>query len=344
MANSNCTTGTFQPRALSRAERLGYWINDNILNLRILVGAIACVMLAGISITFNYQLGLMLSSDPTSKKLLPLGYALLDVAGLFISGYISVNAKRRVSRLVGGLWFIFLLTLSLFAAWTYQCAIDHKTLNATTQAEMSRLEQAIERENKNVSYWDDQKELTSRFKSRYSDKAKESIERRDQYEKSLTGLQRASYPASLAVFYKTPFLRNDPQTSITIMRFVLASAMTLTPLILLGLMNIERSQKIVTTSSGTVHKRTVPSVPKKPEKTVPLEVVEYDSERYSKIKQGILNGDIKPSVRGLKASNFGIGTDQARQMLKDLSREGVLERAGQGYRLKQSNVFRLNAM
>ena len=95
-------------------SRLGFFINKQVLNTRVLAGSISAVLLTGISTVFNYQFGLMLSNDdPISQSLLPIGYSCLDIGALFIGGYISLYAKNYLSKIVGFLWLLVLI-LSAF--------------------------------------------------------------------------------------------------------------------------------------------------------------------------------------------------------------------------------------
>ncbi len=56
-----------------------------------------------------------------------------------------------------------------------------------------------------------------------------------------------------------------------------------------------------------------------------------DKDRYNQIKGLVSNGAVKPSVRSLK--EYGISTDISSQYLKNMAKEGVINRVGRGYSL-----------
>jgi hypothetical protein len=58
--------------------------------------------------------------------------------------------------------------------------------------------------------------------------------------------------------------------------------------------------------------------------------------RYSKVKSGVLDGSIKPSVRGIQSATGG-GTLSVRRFLQQLAAEGVLEPHGRGW-VKATNA------
>jgi len=58
------------------------------------------VALTIISITFNVLLGQLSGADSISEIVLPIGYALLDLSALFLSGYIGACGPLQASRLL----------------------------------------------------------------------------------------------------------------------------------------------------------------------------------------------------------------------------------------------------
>ena len=56
-----------------------------------------------------------------------------------------------------------------------------------------------------------------------------------------------------------------------------------------------------------------------------------DEARYRNIKKQVRCGSLKPTTRALK--NFGVSNDHSIQYLRRMTREGLLERVGRGYRL-----------
>jgi hypothetical protein len=55
-----------------------------------------------------------------------------------------------------------------------------------------------------------------------------------------------------------------------------------------------------------------------------------DGSRYSRIRAGVQDGSVTPSVRGIRAA-VGGGTDQARAHRARLVAEGVTRRVGRGW-------------
>lgn len=55
---------------------------------------------------------------------------------------------------------------------------------------------------------------------------------------------------------------------------------------------------------------------------------------YQRLRVGVLDGQIKPSVRALREAG-GVGTDKARRYLQQLAAEGLIAKEGQGYTLAQ---------
>lgn len=58
-----------------------------------------------------------------------------------------------------------------------------------------------------------------------------------------------------------------------------------------------------------------------------------EEKRYQKLVKLILSGTVKPSTRGVKKSNLGIGSDYAEQFLRRMVQEGYIVRLKQGHRL-----------
>ncbi len=121
-------------------------INKQLLNTRVLAGSISAVLLTSISTVFNYQFGAMLAGgDAVSQILLPIGYASLDVGSLFIGGYLGLVAKQYISKLIGLGWLCVLICMSLFTAWSFQCAADHENLRTSTLLHIKSVKADINR-------------------------------------------------------------------------------------------------------------------------------------------------------------------------------------------------------
>jgi hypothetical protein len=67
--------------------------------------------------------------------------------------------------------------------------------------------------------------------------------------------------------------------------------------------------------------------------TAPIPADMQDTGRYSELVKAILSGAVKPSTRAVK--NYGIGSKQAGEHLKQMLEEGHLLKSGQGYKLNR---------
>jgi hypothetical protein len=59
--------------------------------------------------------------------------------------------------------------------------------------------------------------------------------------------------------------------------------------------------------------------------------------RYRRVREGVMSGEIKPSVRSIQNA-VGGGTLVARRYLQALVDEGVIQKAGQGYELAKGRI------
>ena len=91
MANVNFMLGNAMP-AKSLPERIALGLFKLASNWRLLLAFFLVLALTAISITFNVLLGNLSGADSISKIILPVGYALLDLSALFLSGYIGMKA------------------------------------------------------------------------------------------------------------------------------------------------------------------------------------------------------------------------------------------------------------
>lgn len=75
-----------------------------------------------------------------------------------------------------------------------------------------------------------------------------------------------------------------------------------------------------------------------PAADLPPEARHEDTDsRYLRLRDAVASGQLKPSVRALKAAQGG-GTDTVSGYLQQMLREGLLEREGQGYVLKHAEA------
>ena len=340
-------------------SRIGFFINKQLLNTRVLAGSIAAVSLTAISTVFNYQFGVMLAgNDSVSQVLLPLGYAALDVGALFIGGYIGLYAKQYISKLVGFIWLCVLIGMSLFTAWSFQCATDHKNNDeGKEQVKIALLQQQIQRyqssydqsiKEKNATRYHDQK-------TKYQLEADEANAMLEQKTNELISIQNESFKPQYAVFYKTPILRNAPEQNMILVRFVFSAAIIFTPFVILYLMGIEAKKQTVTQSktadisavfddginSSSGGGDDIKSATKNSLELIEniLQELEHKKDfrqQYIRIKKRVIEGKIKPSYRQIETKG-GIGSKYTKAILHKLEKEKITIRNGQGWKVNATN-------
>ena len=341
-------------------SRIGFFINKQLLNTRVLAGSIAAVSLTAISTVFNYQFGVMLAGDDQiSQTLLPIGYAALDVGALFIGGYIGLYAKQYISKLVGFIWLCVLICMSLFTAWSFQCATDHKNNNqGKEQAQIALLQQQIQRyqssydqsiKEKNATRYHDQK-------TKYQLEADTANTMLEQKTAELISIQNETFKPQYAVFYKTPILRNAPEQNITLVRFVFSAAIIFTPFIILYLMGIEANKQTARqtktadistvlkneTVANTDGKNHSKPVVKNAIETIEnlLQIAEQKkdfNQQYNRIKKRIIDGKLKPSYRQIETKG-GIGSKYTKEILYKLEKEQITVKSGQGWKVNPTQT------
>ena len=330
-------------------SRLGFFINKQLLNTRILAGSISAVLLTGISTVFNYQFGLMLSSDdPISQSLLPIGYSCLDIGALFIGGYIGLCAKNYLSKIVGFLWLLVLISLSLFTAWSFQCAIDHKKISHDINSQIYDLESDLARYQNQIESSIKEKENTKFHKNKaiYQAEIDKASEQIDIKRLQLLELKSKNIEPEYAVFYRTPILKKHPEEYMTIVRFIFSGAVIFTPFVILYLMGIESTKQPHENKTKT-HKRkdffrsifyqndNVAGVGKY-DSTVKINHGKnmVNDKLYERIKNDILTGKVRPSCRAID-KKYTISSRDRTAIMQRLKSENVLIIKGRGYALNE---------
>lgn len=369
MATANPTT---QHHNRSKAQFLRSWshdINATMLDVSAFLGSLAVIALAAISMRFNYELGSMLASDDTSTSLLPWGYALIDVAGLFISGWKSVNAKSIKGRNLARVWFVFLLSLSLFAAWSYQCAQDARKSSVVSPELVAEFKETKDRLCEDAKAVNPKATLAKMTANAACDNASQKyLEKREKQDTPL------AYPAGHAVFYVTPYLRDYPIESRTVVRFLWSAAITLTPLVLLALMAFELGHgspggspdgtrkrptdthdydhnptpaNTAPTSGGNVYAFHSPETfsPAKPDAERVRRVLETHAlnpqerledvvsdfdELLEVVEQLVRREEVSPPSQP-RIKKLGIGSDKATALQRAMRKRGVIEKDSKGH-------------
>lgn len=221
-------------------ERLAHWLFTTCGSWRNVMAFGLIAALTYISIRFNYELGKLNAVDDTSLELLPIGYALLDLAGLFLSGYIGVRTISLLRRWISWGWFFFLLTLSLWAAASFTLSVDSRLENAELTTEIETKKQAIETQSQKVAIWQANLANTTRYKTRYSGILTKEQDKHAELVRELAALEAMNTAPALAIYERvSPHLGVSTNSLLTIVKLAWASALTLSPILLMLLVAAE---------------------------------------------------------------------------------------------------------
>ena len=293
------------------AERFARWLFETFGSFRHLMAFLIILALTYISIRFNYELGKLNSVDEISRELLPKGYALLDMAGLFLSGYIGIKTSSKLRRIIAWGWFSVLLCLSLWAAASFTLSVDSRLENSelTTQIESKKSE--IKTQQGVVATWQKKFEGTTRYTQAYGQKLKEQQGTLAGLKAELATLEGMNTAPALAIYDRVaPHLGIKTESLVTIVKLIWSAAMTLSPLILMLLVAAEiRATKLAKESEKASEANESPT-PTDPH----LPPTGGDGERGRKGFKGRLNRFTKSfkqqspyhSPAGATASNEGV--------------------------------------
>lgn len=207
---------------------LGYEALEAFSALKQLFAAFAIITLSCLSVWLSWRLGELLNAGGNIFEYYPLMLASMSLIGFYLAGYVATHGISKPAKCTAFFWLALLVSLDLFAAWTIMCAADHVRVENADQSKITQLHQNISREEKKVTYWDDQAEQTTMFKSAYSRKAENAKKSRDDYQSQLDAITQETFTSARAVFYKTPVLRDDPEYWMTVMRLYIAAVSVLT--------------------------------------------------------------------------------------------------------------------
>jgi len=224
----------------SKPEQLGQWLFDQSRKWRtvlafVLVGSLSCI-----SICFNVELGKLSAVDSTSQQLLPAGYALLDLAVLFLSGFVGLKTRSILRKFIAWVWFAFLLCLSLWAAASFTLSVDTRLEHAETYHAIEAKQSELETQSKTVALWQKNLAETTLFKTRYTDLLNSEQEKLRQIQSEMEALESRLPPATMAIYEIIgPRLDLAPETLSTFVRLLWAAALTLSPIVLVLLIAAE---------------------------------------------------------------------------------------------------------
>lgn len=249
MANVNSTLGSAMP-AKSIPERIALGLFKFASNWRLLLAFVLILSLTAISITFNVLLGNLSGADDISKTILPVGYALLDLSALFLSGYIGMKAFSLWRKLFAWLWFSFLLCLSLWAAASFTLAIDSMTQNQDIERSIDQKRSEVISLNSDVDLWQTNVANTVNHRTRYQQTLEDIQHRRLMASDELQAMEMNLPKPTMAIYNMTaPLLGVTPETLQTIVRLLWAGALTLSPLVIMLLISAEKPSTTTTPPS-----------------------------------------------------------------------------------------------
>jgi len=242
MANVNSTLS----RAQSKPELFAIWLFNNASNWRNLLAFLLVAALTIISIKFNIELGKLSAVDETSKALLPTGYALLDLSALFLSGYIGVKSRSTSRKVVAWCWFVFLLSLSLWAAASFTLSVDARAANSNTVHAIEQKRFEVESLNAEVLIWRDNVANAERFKSKHQGTLN-GIQAKQLTAANELHLLESNLPnPTMAIYFLiAPLLGVQPDVLNTLIRLLWAGALTLSPIVIMLLISTELGSSTV---------------------------------------------------------------------------------------------------
>ena len=239
-------------------------------NSRGLLGLLVVLGLTIISIRFNWELGKLSApaGDEISNKLMPAGYALLDLAALFLCGYIGLKTQDKFRKAVAWFWFSFLLSLSLWAAMSFAISVDYRAGSQHQDAKIAALQAIADDRAAQVDRWQTNLDNTELYKTRYQGFLDQASREHQAAVAKLNAAFDQDIPPALAIYYAVaPLVGVNPDTMATIMRLVWAAGLTLSPLVVMMLVAAEfMSTNAAAGAQAQNHQPTPPTPPedKKP--------------------------------------------------------------------------------
>lgn len=236
MANVNNTL----LRTQSKPEKIASWLFNTSSNWRNVLGFLLIALLTLISIRFNYELGKLSAVDETSKKLLPAGYAMLDLCCLFLSGYVGIRSQSIFKKCVAWFWFTTLLSLSLWAAASFTLSVDSRIANRSLESAIAQKKIEVESLNADVNIWRKNVEESVNFKTKHQITLRDVQARQSKAAQELLRLEDQLVPPTMAIYERAaPSLNVTPEKLELIVRLLWAAALTLSPLVIVLLVATE---------------------------------------------------------------------------------------------------------
>ena len=237
MANANSTP----MRAQSKPEKIAQWLFKQTSNWRNVCAFLLIVALTAISITFNVSLGLLSSVDETSKTLLPIGYALLDVSALLLAAYAGFKCWDWLRKTIAMAWFFVLLCLSLWAAASFTLSIDARSSSADLDHAIEQKQFEVNNLNVLENIWLDNVANADRFKTKHQNTLADVQSNRMSAADELHSLESSKPRPTMAIYdLVAPWLGLTAEALNTIVRLLWASALTLSPFVLTSVIFAEQ--------------------------------------------------------------------------------------------------------
>lgn len=217
----------------SKPEKLATWLFTTSKNCRPLLGFALVGAIGYISLRFNYELGKLSAVDDVSQQLLPVGYAMLDICALFLSGLIGLKARSTWRKACAWGWFLFLVSLSLWAAASFTLSIDSRLANKDLTHAIEQQEIVVESVNQEVEIWRQNVAEAVNFKTKHQNTLNQIQARQVEASNKLHELESQQVAPAMAIYNKTaPLVGISSETLNLIMRLLWSAALTLSPLVL----------------------------------------------------------------------------------------------------------------
>ena len=232
MANVHSTSGEFVPAKISRPERVAQWLSETSTNWIPLFGFVITALLTVISVTFNYELGKMSAVDEISQQLLPKGYALLDFGALFLAGLLGMISTSIWRKAIAWIWFLFLLSLSLWAAASFTMSVDVRLASSDLNHAIEQKKTEVESLNKDVEIWQQNVVEAVQFKTKHQNTLTQVQARQKTASDELHQLESKLTAPTMVIYEQTASLIGIAADTLNlIVRLLWSAAITLSPLV-----------------------------------------------------------------------------------------------------------------
>lgn len=232
MANVHSTLGSSLPAKTSRPERLAHWLSETSTNWFPLFGFVITVLLTVISVTFNYELGKMSAVDEVSRQLLPKGYALLDFGALFLAGLLGMISTSIWRKAIAWVWFVFLLSLSLWAAASFTMSVDARLASSDLNHAIEQKKTEVKALNNDVEIWHQNVAESVNFKTKHQNTLTQVQARQKAASDELHQLESKLTAPTMVIYERTsPLIGVTADTLNLIIRLLWSAAITLSPLV-----------------------------------------------------------------------------------------------------------------